>query len=410
MIALVEGAKRQRTPNEIALAILLAGLTIIFLMATVTLRPFGHLRGHDRRDGRAGRTPGLPHPDDHRRPPVGHRHRRHGPGRALQRARDERPRRRGVRRRRRHPARQDGHHHLRQPPGRVDHARAGRLRGRGDRGRPGLLDPRRDARGSLGRGARSRAAGASSAGRLASATTRGSPRSARPSPRRSPFRAETRTSGVTDDVGRDRSSRARSTRSTKKLGCAARRGRRRRRPDRRLGRDPARPRERRTCPRRHRAQGHGQGGPRRTVRRVPPDGHQDRDDHRRQPADRGDHRQGGGRRRLHRAGHARGEDRVHPRPAGRGPPRRHDRRRHQRRAGARPVRRRARDEQRDLGGQGRGQHGRPRLRPDQAARGHRDRQAAADHARLDHDVLDRERRGQVLRHRARRCSSRSTRS
>ena len=47
MIALVEGAKRQRTPNEIALAILLAGLTIVFLMATVTLRPFGALRGLD---------------------------------------------------------------------------------------------------------------------------------------------------------------------------------------------------------------------------------------------------------------------------------------------------------------------------------------------------------------------------
>jgi potassium-transporting ATPase ATP-binding subunit len=45
MIALVEGAKRQRTPNEIALAILLAGLTIIFLMATVTLRPFGSYAG-----------------------------------------------------------------------------------------------------------------------------------------------------------------------------------------------------------------------------------------------------------------------------------------------------------------------------------------------------------------------------
>jgi K+-transporting ATPase ATPase B chain len=45
MIALVEGAKRQRTPNEIALAILLAGLTIIFLMATVTLRPFGDFAG-----------------------------------------------------------------------------------------------------------------------------------------------------------------------------------------------------------------------------------------------------------------------------------------------------------------------------------------------------------------------------
>jgi K+-transporting ATPase ATPase B chain len=45
MIALVEGAKRQRTPNEIALAILLAGLTIIFLMATVTIRPFGLYAG-----------------------------------------------------------------------------------------------------------------------------------------------------------------------------------------------------------------------------------------------------------------------------------------------------------------------------------------------------------------------------
>jgi potassium-transporting ATPase ATP-binding subunit len=45
MIALVEGAKRQRTPNEIALAILLAGLTIVFLMATVTLRPFGDYAG-----------------------------------------------------------------------------------------------------------------------------------------------------------------------------------------------------------------------------------------------------------------------------------------------------------------------------------------------------------------------------
>ena len=39
MIALVEGAKRQKTPNEIALNILLAGLTIIFLLAVVTLQP-----------------------------------------------------------------------------------------------------------------------------------------------------------------------------------------------------------------------------------------------------------------------------------------------------------------------------------------------------------------------------------
>ena len=40
MIAMVEGARRQKTPNEIALDILLAGLTLIFLLATVTLVPF----------------------------------------------------------------------------------------------------------------------------------------------------------------------------------------------------------------------------------------------------------------------------------------------------------------------------------------------------------------------------------
>ena len=40
MIALVEGAERHKTPNEIALNILLAGLTIIFLLAVVTLQPF----------------------------------------------------------------------------------------------------------------------------------------------------------------------------------------------------------------------------------------------------------------------------------------------------------------------------------------------------------------------------------
>ena len=40
MIALVEGAQRQKTPNEIALSILLSGLTIVFLFAVVTLQPF----------------------------------------------------------------------------------------------------------------------------------------------------------------------------------------------------------------------------------------------------------------------------------------------------------------------------------------------------------------------------------
>jgi K+-transporting ATPase ATPase B chain len=45
MIALVEGAERQKTPNEIALNILLAGLTIVFLLATITLQPFAVYSG-----------------------------------------------------------------------------------------------------------------------------------------------------------------------------------------------------------------------------------------------------------------------------------------------------------------------------------------------------------------------------
>jgi K+-transporting ATPase ATPase B chain len=45
MIALVEGAQRQKTPNEIALTILLAALTLIFLLVCVTLKPFGIYSG-----------------------------------------------------------------------------------------------------------------------------------------------------------------------------------------------------------------------------------------------------------------------------------------------------------------------------------------------------------------------------
>ncbi len=45
MIGLVEGAKRQKTPNEIALHVLLSGMTIIFLIACVTLVPFGLYSG-----------------------------------------------------------------------------------------------------------------------------------------------------------------------------------------------------------------------------------------------------------------------------------------------------------------------------------------------------------------------------
>jgi K+-transporting ATPase ATPase B chain len=45
MIGLVEGAKRQRTPNEIALTILLSALTVIFLAVTMALKPFGAYSG-----------------------------------------------------------------------------------------------------------------------------------------------------------------------------------------------------------------------------------------------------------------------------------------------------------------------------------------------------------------------------
>ena len=49
MIALVEGAERQKTPNEIALNILLAGMTIIFLFAVATIPSFAAYAGGSHR-------------------------------------------------------------------------------------------------------------------------------------------------------------------------------------------------------------------------------------------------------------------------------------------------------------------------------------------------------------------------
>jgi len=57
MIALVEGAQRQKTPNEIALATLLSGMTIIFLLAVATLLPFA---AYSVRAVGAGATPTIP--------------------------------------------------------------------------------------------------------------------------------------------------------------------------------------------------------------------------------------------------------------------------------------------------------------------------------------------------------------
>ncbi len=163
------------------------------------------------------------------------------------------------------------------------------------------------------------------------------------------------------------------------------------------GRHAARRRPRRQAAGRRPSQGHRQGRHPRAVRRTSADGHPHGDDHRRQPADGGRDRRRGGRRRLPRRSDAGGEAEAHPRRAGPRQARRHVRRRHQRRSGARPGRRRRRHEHRHDGGARGGQHGRSRQRSDQAHRDRRDRQATADDARRIDDVLDRQRRRQVLR-------------
>ncbi len=123
MIALVEGAERQKTPNEIALNILLAGMTLIFVLArSPPSRASPPMPAAIICGDRAGRAVRHPDPDHHRRAAVGDRHRRHGPPGALQRARHVGPRRRGGGRRRHAAARQDRHHHARQPPGGGVHA------------------------------------------------------------------------------------------------------------------------------------------------------------------------------------------------------------------------------------------------------------------------------------------------
>ena len=78
MIALVEGASRQKTPNEIALNILLAGLTIIFLLAVVTLAAVCNLFKCGADDFRFDFASRLSDSDDNRRIAFSNRHRRNG--------------------------------------------------------------------------------------------------------------------------------------------------------------------------------------------------------------------------------------------------------------------------------------------------------------------------------------------
>ncbi len=156
MIALVEGAERQKTPNEIALTILLVGLTIIFLIAVGTIPMFASYAG--------GVVPIVvlsallitPDPDDDRGAAVGDRHRGHGPPGAFQRARQIGPRGRGGGRHRRAAARQDRHDHHRRPPGERVPSGGGRVPGRTRRGGAAGEPRRRNAGGPLDRRAGTR--------------------------------------------------------------------------------------------------------------------------------------------------------------------------------------------------------------------------------------------------------------
>ena len=145
MIRLVEGAERQKTPNEIALTILLVGLTIIFVFATATIPSLCRLCRRHRIGPDPGRAVRDADPDHDRRAAVGHRHRRHGPSGAVQCAGDLRTRRRSRGRRRHAAARQDRHHHARRPSGDRVQAAEGRDRAGTGRCRATRLARRRDA-------------------------------------------------------------------------------------------------------------------------------------------------------------------------------------------------------------------------------------------------------------------------
>ena len=129
-------------------------------------------------------------------------------------------------------------------------------------------------------------------------------------------------------------------------------------------------------------QGRRQGGHARPLRPATSARDPDGDDHRRQSADRARDRRGGRRRRLPRRGDPRAEAGTDPERAGGRQPRRDDGRRHERRTRACAGGRRRRHEHRHAGRARGREHGRPRLESDEADRDRGDRQAAPRHARL----------------------------
>ena len=331
----------------------------------------------------------LPDPDHHRRPAVGHRHRRHGPRPAGQRHHQVGQGRRDRRRHRHAAPGQDRHHHHRQPQG---HALPSRRRHRpqGFRAHVRALvrrrpDPRRQIRRRAGHRRRGPHRPGDDGRRADGEIHRRNQVFGRRHARRTPHPQGSRRSNLPHRrrarkplPGRNRSHRAHHLRKR---------------------RHTARSLRKRTDHGRHRVAGHHQDGHPRTLRAAAPDGREDRDGHGRQSADGQIHRREGRRRRLHRRSTSRGQARIHPPRTAVGQAGGHDGRRHERRPGAGAGRRGRGHEQRHAGRQGGGQHGRPGQRPHEADRDRRDRQTAADDARHAHDLLHRQRRREVLRHR-----------
>ena len=117
MIGLVEGAKRQKTPNEIALTILLSALTIIFLIVLISLKAYGIYVGVTFSITVLVALLVCLIPTTIGGSAQRHRHRRDRPARAKECARHERPRGRSRGRCGCVAARQDRHDHARQSPG-----------------------------------------------------------------------------------------------------------------------------------------------------------------------------------------------------------------------------------------------------------------------------------------------------
>ena len=267
----------------------------------MTLRPFAIYAGTRRLADRADRAARRAHPDHDRRPAVGDRHRRHGPARAAQRARD-------VAAARSRPS-GDVDVLLLDKTGTITLGNRqatefvpvdGVSRARARRGRAARVARRRDAGGSLDRRARQGALRPARARARRRARPSSSPSRAHDAhERRRPSTARRLRKGAADAVKRsstEQGGRAPPSSTTHVERVA------------RAGGTPLVVARDNCGARRHPPQGHRQGRHERALRRAAQDGHPHRDDHRRQPRHRRRDRRGGRRRRLPRRGDARGED------------------------------------------------------------------------------------------------------